>query len=151
MNTKQLSSSLTLMWTVAVPTMWSAFFGIFTIAIFCSSRSYYGFVSATALKIIVPLVLLSGLLLLFLTVMRFKRIDIDGEFLYATNYIKTYRYPWHNIKHIKTRKGMFFSRGIISLKEGGKFGDSLLFLLSNRRWREFVNEDIFGVSQYVED
>jgi len=83
--------------------------------------------------------------------MRFKRVDIDKDFLYATNYFKTYRYPWHNIKHIKTKKGMFFNKGIITLKDGGKFGESMSFLLSNRRWREFINEDIFGVAQYVED
>jgi len=149
--TKQLSSSLTLMWAVAVPTMWFAFFGIFALAIFVSSRSYYGFVSATILKIIIPLILLAGLLLMFITVMKFRRIDIDADFLYATNYIKTYRYPWHNVKSIKTKKGLFFNKGIISLKEGGKFGANMTFLLSNRRWREFINEDIFGVSQYVEE
>ena len=149
--TKQLSSSLTLMWAVAVPTMWSAFFGIFTLAIFFSSRTYYGFVSATVLKIIIPLILIVGLLLMYLTIMRFKRIDIDADFLYATNYIKTYRYPWHNVKNIKTKKGLFFNKGTISLKEGGQFGSEFTFLLSNRRWREFINEDIFGVSQYVEN
>jgi hypothetical protein len=139
------------MWTVAVPTIWCAFFGIFTLAVFFSDRTYYGFVSATVLKIGIPLVLLAGLLLMLITIMRFKRIDIDADFLYATNYIKTYRYPWHNVKHIKIKKGLFFNKGVVSLKEGGQFGSSFTFLLSNRRWREFINEDIFGVSQYVEN
>jgi len=147
--TKQLSSSLSLLWAVAVPTMWSAFFGIFTIAVFMSDRTYYGFVSATMLKIIIPIVLFGGLLIMYLTIMRFKRVDIDGDFLYATNYIKTYRYPWHNVEHIKTKKGIFFNKGIISLKKGGEFGSNMTFLLSNRRWRQFMNEDIFGLSQYV--
>ena len=149
--TKQLSSSLTLFWAVAVPTMWLAFFGIFTIAIYSASRPYYGFVSASVLRILIPILLIGGLALLYFTIMRFKRIDIDGEYIYATNYIKTYRYPWHNVKHIKTKKGIFFNKGIISLKAGGNFGESMPYLLSNRRWREFVNEDIFGVSKYVQD
>lgn len=149
--TKQLSSSLTLFWTIAIPTIWTAFFGIFTVALWFSSRTYYGFVSAGILKIVIPLILLGGLLLLYFTTLRFKRVDIDKDFLYATNYIKTYRYPWHNIKHIKTQKGVLFNKGIITLKDGGHFGTRMVFLLSNRRWREFVNEDIFGVAQYVED
>ncbi len=149
--TKQLSSSLTLFWAVAVPTVWTAFFGIFTIAVIFSSRSYYGFVSAGVLKILIPIFLIGGLIFWYYSIMRFKRVDIDGDFVYATNYIKTYRYPWHNIEHIKTKKGVIFNKGIITLKKGGKFGVKIPFLLSNRRWREFVNEDIFGVAQFVKD
>jgi len=149
--TKQLSSSLTLFWTVAVPTMWGAFFGIFTLAVFFSSRAYYGFVSATFLKILLPTILFGGMLLWYFTFMRFRRIDIDGEFIYATNYIKTYRYPWHNVDYIKIKKGIIFNTGSISLKTGGKFGSKMTFLKSNRRWSEFVNEDIFGVSKYVKE
>ena len=147
--TKQLSSSLTLLWAIAVPTMWAAFFGIFTVAIFFSEREYYGFVSAGLLKVLIPLLLFGGLALWYFTIMRFKRIDLDADFVYATNYIKTYRYPWHNIKDIKTQKGVLFNKGIITLKQGGKFGAELPFLLSNRRWREFVAENIFGVADFV--
>jgi hypothetical protein len=148
--TKQLSSSLTLLWAIAVPTMWAAFFGIFTIAIFFSERDYYGFVSAGLLKILIPLLLLGGLVLWYFTIMRFKRIDLDADFVYATNYIKTYRYPWHNVQEIKTKKGIFFNKGLINLKQGGNFGTQIPFLLSNRRWKEFVAEDIFGIAQFVE-
>ncbi len=146
---KQLSSSLTLFWAVAVPTMWAAFFGVFTIAVFFVERDYYGFVSSGVLKILIPFVLFGGLALWYFTIMRFKRIDLDADFVYATNYIKTYRYPWHNIEHIKTKKGIFFNKGIITLKQGGQFGSQLPFLLSNRRWREFVGENIFGIAQFV--
>jgi len=149
--TKQLSSSLTLFWTVAVPTMWGAFFGIFTLAVFLSSREFYGFINATYLKILLPSILFGGMFLWYMTFMKFRRIDIDRDFIYATNYIKTYRYPWHNVDKIKTKKGIIFNKGIIFLKEGGKFGSKMSFLLSNRRWSEFVNEDIFGVSKYVEE
>ena len=147
--TKQLSSSLTLLWVVAVPTMWGAFFGIFAIAVFFSERDYYGFVSSGMLKVLIPLVLIGGLIMWFFTIMRFKRIDLDEDFVYATNYIKTYRYPWHNVQEITTKKGLFFNKGFIGLKQGGKFGVQLPFLLSNRRWREFVAEDIFGMAQFV--
>ena len=147
--TKQLSSSLTLFWAVAVPTMWAAFFGIFTIAVFCAEREYYGFVSSGVLRILIPLMLVGGLVVWYFTIMRFKRIDLDADFVYATNYIKTYRYPWHNIQDIKTQKGVLFNKGIITLKQGGQFGSQLPFLLSNRRWREFVSENIFGVADFV--
>lgn len=146
---KQLSSSLTLFWAVAVPTMWAAFFGVFTIAVFFVERDYYGFVSSGVLKILIPFVLFGGLALWYFTIMRFKRIDLDADFVYATNYIKTYRYPWHNIEHIKTKKGILFNKGVITLKQGGQFGSQLPFLLSNRRWREFVGENIFGIAQFV--
>jgi len=112
--TKQLSSSLTLLWAVAIPTIWAAFFGIFSLAVIFSSRSYYGFVSAGVLKILIPVLLFGGLFLLYRSIMKFRRIDIDGDFVYATNYIKTYRYPWHNVEHIKTKKGVIFNKGIIT-------------------------------------
>lgn len=147
--TKQLSSSLTLLWAVAVPTMWAAFFGIFTVAVFCAEREYYGFISSAILKVLIPLMLIGGLIVWYFTIMRFKRIDLDADFVYATNYIKTYRYPWHNIQDIVTKKGVLFNKGIITLKQGGKFGAKLPFLLSNRRWKEFVEEDIFGVAKFV--
>lgn len=149
--TKQLSSSLTLLWAVAVPTMWAAFFGIFTVAVFCAEREYYGFISSAVLKLLIPVMLIGGLIVWYFTIMRFKRIDLDADFVYATNYIKTYRYPWHNIQDIRTKKGVLFNKGIITLKQGGKFGAELPFLLSNRRWREFIAEDIFGVAQFVKE
>lgn len=146
---KQLSSSLTLFWVIAVPTMWSAFFGIFTIAVFFSEREYFGFVSSALLKVLIPIILLGGLLIFVYTIMRFRRIDLDADFVYATNYMKTYRYPWHNVESIQTKKGILFNKGFIKLKEEGNFGTQLSFLLSNRRWREFVEQNIFGVAQYV--
>ena len=116
---------------------------------FFAERDYYGFVPANVLKVVIPIVLLGGLVLFFLSFMKFRRIDIDADFVYATNYIKTYRYPWHNVQDIKTKKGIIFNTGIVTLKQGGKFGDKMPFLLSNRRWTEFLKEDIYGLSKFA--
>lgn len=146
---KQVSSSLTLFWRIAVPTMWVSFFGVFTIAIFFSNLDYYGRVPGDVLKIVIPIILFVGLLIMNFTLLKIRRIDMDDEFIYATNYLKTYKYPWQNIERIEESKGIIFSKGIIHLRKPGKWGSKIHFLLSKKRWRDFLSTNAFKLKDYV--
>ncbi len=146
---KQVSSSLTLFWRIAVPTMWVSFFGVFTLAIFFSNLEYYGSIPGGVLKILIPIVLLIGLIIMNFTLLKLRRIDMDDEFIYATNYLKTYKYPWQNVEKIENSKGLIFSTGIIHLKTPGKWGNKIMFLKSKKRWRDFLSTNSFKLKDYV--
>lgn len=74
---------------------------------------------------------------------------MDDEFVYATNYLKTYKYPWHNIDKIEEARGLLFSKGIIHLKSPGKWGKKITFIRSKKRWRDFLSTNAFKLKDYV--
>ena len=144
---KQLSSSLTLFWVIAAPTIWLSFFAVFSLAIFLSGYTHFGSIPALYLKIGLPLFFLLGLV--YLKFNRLKRIDIDQEYLYATNYIKTYKYPWQNIEKISPASGFILKKGKIHLKTPGQFGKKIPFLVSSKRWAEMLEGNLYGIADFV--
>lgn len=123
----RLSSNMTLVLKVFIPTFWIVFFTLFLIAIFISDSEAlplfhfplyrYGFVAFYLLF----------LAFLYFTFIQLKRVDMDSESIYVTNYIKTYRYPLADIKSFKMVDNIIFKLGIIELHAKGKFGKKIYF------------------------
>lgn len=73
----------------------------------------------------------------YFTLLSLKRVEADEHFAYATNYFKTYRYPWHNIDRIDESSFLFFKTANIKLKETGKFGSNIRFVASKKLYEGF--------------
>jgi len=146
---KQVSSSLTLFWRVAFPTMWVSFFSVFTLAVYLTDLPFYGGIPRRTMLIGIPLFLIIGLIIFFSTILKIKRIDMDEDFVYATNYLKTYRYPWHNIEKIDINERPIFSTGVIHLVKAGTSGKKILFLLSKNRWRDLLAINAYKLGDYL--
>ena len=146
---KQISSSLTLFWRIAFPTIWVSFFSVFTLAVYLTDLPYYGGIPRSVMLISIPLFLIVGLVFFFTTILKIKRIDMDEEFIYATNYLKTYRYPWHNIKKIDIKERAVFSTGSIHLIKEGVSGKKIVFLLSKSRWRDLLAINAYKLEDYI--
>src|SRR5690554_583171 len=124
---KRISSSLTLFFRIFVPVFWVVFFGAFTIGLLVTSNLPV-VLDNLYFRIGLVLFYLTGLAFLYFTVLRLKRVEIDPDFVYVTNYLKTYRYPFHNIESIREINLFLFHVATIRFREKGSFGKKIHFL-----------------------
>lgn len=82
----------------------------------------------------------AGLAVLYFTLLKLLRIELDEIYVYASNYFKTYRYPWHNVEKITERDFGLFHLVRIHLKTPGKFGAKLTFLLDETMLKDFLEK-----------
>jgi hypothetical protein len=133
-----VSSNLTLVFRIFIPTFWLAFFGLFTIAVFVLDTSYFGNIPAFLFRVGTVAFYIIGSFLIYFSLLKLKRVEMDEWFVFATNYFKTYKYPWHNVERLEERDLIIFQLVTVHLKEPGSFGKRLLFLASRKRFRLFL-------------
>lgn len=138
---KRISSSATLFFKIFLPTSWIVFFGAFTFAVMISGVGKSPLFGNWIFKLGLLASYLLGLIVLYLTLMRLKRVEIDPEYLYATNYFRAVRYPLVDIERITEMSLIFIHLGSIHLKERGIFGKKILFLQSRQKFADFVKSD----------
>ena len=138
----RISSNFTLFLKVFLPTFWMVFFGIFSIAIcFVSEIPFYGPIPASAFKIGAVVFFLAGSAVLYFSFIQLKRVELDGQFLYASNYFKTYRYPYSSIEKMTGRDLGLVQLVSIYLREPGLLGKKLTFLLDEEMWKDFLEKN----------
>lgn len=147
---RHVSSSSTLFLKIVFPLFWIIFFTTFTLAVWFSGETNFG-IPIDKLRMGMPIFLLCGILFLYFTVIQLKRVEMDELYLYATNYFKTYRYPYHNIeKFVETDYGLFKVIRVY-FKTKGKFGKRISFLSNTHRLQLFLNEHPEVVKQLIRE
>ncbi len=135
-----VSSNITLLLRLLLSTFWLVFFGLFTLAVLTRDTPYFGNVPAFLFKIGVVLFYLAGIVLLYFTLLKLKRVEMDEEYIYATNYFRHRRYPWSNVEKIVEKDFGLFSVFVIYLIKSGQFGRKLPFIASRKRLAYFLKE-----------
>ncbi len=136
---QRVSTNLTLFYKIFIPTFWIVFFGAVLIATLLLPYQYVGNIPRATFQAGMALFFLSGIGALYLTLLPLKRVEMDRDFLYATNYFKTYRYPYHNIDKIAVSRFLFFSTATVHLRERGSFGSQIRFIPSLFRLKDFLD------------
>ena len=136
----RVSTNLTLFLKLFIPTFWIVFFGSFTFAVWMTDARNLGGLPEIPLQYGSLLFLLIGAFLLYKTLLKLKRVEMDSEFVYATNYHKHARYPYHNIEKIEELDYLFFNLVHIHLKTPGYFGEKISFIPSKKRFQDFLNK-----------
>ena len=135
---RRISSSATLALKIFFPTLWIVFFGAFTLAILFISIDRSPLLGNWIFKTGIVLFYLLGIGTLYISVMSLKRVELDDEFFYITNYFKTYRYPYRNIEKLVEHDYNIFRIGQIHLVEPGHFGKRITFVESKQKFEDFV-------------
>ncbi|MBR9919691.1 MAG: hypothetical protein GYB31_02565 [Bacteroidetes bacterium] len=133
-----VSSNLTLFIKFFIPIFWIVFFGAFTLSILVSGNAYFGNIPAFLFKVGIALFYLLGIFLLWRFLMRLKRVEMDAEYIYATNYFKAYRYKWEDVDTLKEYNLGILRFFKVRLKASGSFGKAFSFLASKRRVESFM-------------
>lgn len=139
--TRQLSSSWTLIFRIFFPTLWIAFFGVFTISVVFSSKTQIGGITTSGLGMGLLVFFFVFLFIFWRTVFRLKRIDATPEHVYVTNFFKNVRYKHAYVERVEVTKGILFHFGTLVLKEKATFGDRIPFIASKKRLEIFFEEN----------
>ena len=134
---QRVSSNLTLIFRIFIPTFWIVFFGAFTIAVFLLDRPYYGGIPGLTFKIGAVVFYLSGLLSFYLTLFQLKRVELSKEQVYVTNYFKHIKYPFEEVEKIEESDIGVLKTATIFLKGKGSFGSTLTFIVNRKLYNQF--------------
>ncbi len=136
----RISSNLTLFLKIFLPTLWVAFFGAFTLAIVLSNVEQFPLFNFFYFKLGLAAFFLTGCTLFYFTFFQLKRVELDKQYLYASNYFKTYRYSYDSIEKITERDLGIFHLVKTHLKEPGKFGKRITFILDEAMLNDFLEK-----------
>jgi hypothetical protein len=128
---RQVSSNLTLALKLFFPIFWLVFFGLLTLSSWVLSGNY---------RLGITAFFLSGVALLYFTLWKLHRVEMDGENVFVTNYFKSVRYPWRDVEKVEQLRFFTFYISYLTLKAPGSFGRRIAFLASQSRWKAFLNE-----------
>jgi hypothetical protein len=132
----RLSSNTTLFFKLFLPTFWTVFFGLFTLAVWITD-DYIGPLGFIEFKLGMTVFFITGVVILFFSFFRLKRVEADGHFFYVTNYFKTYRYPPDVLEKYREDNFLILRVGRLYLKEKGSFGRRISFIISRKNMQEY--------------
>jgi len=138
---QQVSTSMTLFLKVFLPVFWTAFFLAFVFLVSKLDNAYLAGIPIGTFKMGLWIFLVGSLVFFFFTVLRLKRVEMNEEFVFVTNYFKSARYPWHNIEDIQERDFTVFRTIHVTFKQPGVFGKKVTFLGSRRKFNSFIKEN----------
>lgn len=142
---RRVSSNVTILLKIFIPTVWISFFGLLTLTILLSDGANLPMGGSLIFKLGTVTFYLFFLVLMYFTIMKLKRVDFGEDGIYVSNYFKTYRYKYEDIASINENNMTLFHLGTILLKAKGKFGKKIRFIISKANYEFFIeqNPDLF--------
>ena len=136
----RVSSSLTIVIRIALPTIWLATVISLVVLLSWAVSGRAQIFSNPIIWIALLLIIGSGVAFIHFILWKLYRVDMDHKYIYVTNYFRTYKYPFQDIELIKGIS--IFSDRIfrIQLKSKGSFGKNIYFLASQKLWHDFIDE-----------
>ena len=136
----RVSSNITIILKLFFPLLWVTFFGLLTLALWLQDHFSMGTLPIEYVRIGMTIFFVLGSVLLYFSFLQLLRVEMDEHFVYATNYWKTARYPFHQMEKIQEVDFLIFKTIHVALKNKGAFGKKLIFIPSQARFQNFLNE-----------
>ena len=126
----RVSSDWTLFLKLFLPTVWIVFFGVVEVVLIFNRMLPPVLIAGTMVCYVI------GLLVLYATLLRLKRVECTEEHLYVTNYFRTYRYTYDSIA--STRKTSLGIADLVKITFNARttFGKSIYFVKRPKVWEE---------------
>ncbi len=135
----QISSSITLVVKIFLPSFWLAFFNAFTLIVLFTDKSSIGVLPTGGLRLGAVLFLASGVFIFYKMIYPLKRIDLDANYIYVSTYLKNVRYAKSDVVKLETNKNILFTFGSVILNGEGSFGKRLNFIASVSKFTRAMN------------
>ena len=144
---KRLSSNTTLFLKIFLPVFWLVFYGSFTLSFWLLDPATLPLLTSWTFRILFTLFYVLGTVFLYFTFFQLKRVEIDADFIYVSNYFKTYRYPFHRIEQLSQKNYLVFKTTQIHFKEEQSFGKAVSFIARRGIWEELAQ----NIPELLED
>lgn len=136
----RVSSQLTILIRIAIPTVMVATILSLLVLLGFAVQGRPQVFTNPVILIIVIFILGTTVLFIRLILWKIFRIDMDENFIYVSNYFKTFKYPYADVESIRETSLMPGRVYMIRLKSKGSFGQNIYFLASQKLWTDFVSE-----------
>ncbi|MBK9272130.1 MAG: hypothetical protein IPM48_11085 [Saprospiraceae bacterium] len=128
---KRISSASTLIWALFIPVSWFVLFFSFGLGITLTDGDEFSFMDANLFRGIYWILFLFFGTLIYFSFFRLRRVELDADFVYVTNYFKTIRIPRDQIKSLLSKKLPFRLLIKMSLYHRSYFGQHIYFICDN--------------------
>jgi len=135
---QRVSSQLTIVLRIALPTAWLTLILSITILLGWTVRGTARLFAHPMLWLSLLIILGSGFAFIYFVLWRLYRVDMDDRFLYVSNYFKTYKYELTDIESITDSKVLPGRIFCIHLKASGSFGKNIYFLAAQSLWKDYI-------------
>ncbi len=137
---RQLSSKQTFLLKIILPIFFITTLTAMSLMLFFNFPANEFF----PLMILFPVIALVGIISMYLTVMRYKKVSVDDEFLYVSNYRKEITIPLSNIGGVTEIKWVRTRPITIHLKTDSEFGRKIVFTPKLNGFRVFAANPIIA-------
>jgi hypothetical protein len=135
----RISSGLTLMLRIFLPVFYTVFMLTWTIATIRAGDEVSPLFASKIYQVAMIIFLFIGLFIIRLTLWRLKRMDIAKDFIYITDYFKTFRYSFNSIASIEPFSIAWLKFLRITLKEKGSLGKVFIVLIEKKMWDSYCS------------
>lgn len=129
---QRVSSNLTIFFKLFIPTVWIVFFTTFTLALFLVDEQSLPFLTSPIFKYPFLALYIIIFLLIYFTVLQLKRVEMTSEYYTVTNYFKTFKLYYDDIRSIQIIPLGRLKLVTFKLKGKGSFGNKITFLASRQ-------------------
>lgn len=137
---REISSKQTFFLKIILPFFFVALITTVTFGIISSSPKG----AVVTIVVLFPVIGLVGISAMYLTVMRYKKVSVDDEFLYVSNYRKEIKIPLWNIADAKEIKWIRTRPIAIYLKTDSEFGRKIVFMPKFNGFRVFADNPLIA-------
>jgi hypothetical protein len=134
----RVSSSLTIILRIALPTMWAASVISLVVLLSWSIGGRANIFANLIVLIGLFLIIACGIAFIKLILWKLYRVEMDDKYVYVSNYFRTFKYPFQDIESIKGVSLAPERIFKIRLKSKGSFGKVIYFLASQKLWQGFI-------------
>ncbi len=139
-NMQRVSSNLTLFLKLFLPTMWIVFFSTFGFMLFVIDDYKLPLLTSAYFKYPYLLIFFLFLAILYFTLIQLKRVEMDAEYYYVSNYMKTYRLAFDDIASVDKMSLGPLKWITFKLKAKGSFGNKITFLASTQLYNLYLGD-----------
>jgi len=126
----RVSSNMTLILRLFIPTFCIVFFGLTAIAMLFADGYSLPFPSIPGIRYILLSFFILCFFIMYSTIMKLKRVELSDTQLFASDYFKTYAYEFKDLESVKRFNLLIIKLWVVKLKYKGKFGRRIPFILN---------------------
>ena len=137
---RQISSKTTILLKIILPIIFTfQLTAMLFLMFFSFGRNEY-----LALKFFFPVMIVVGLFALFRTTMKYKKVALDDEFLYVSNYLKEIKIPLSHVGDVTEFKWIRNRPITIHLRTESEFGRKITFTPKSNGFRIFADNPMIA-------
>jgi hypothetical protein len=143
---RTLSSAQTFLMKFVFPTVWLAGFTAATVMLFTTGgfTDPDGFPPPPEIKWLFLSATVLGGVFLYWCCMRLKRVEIDEQWLYVSNYLRGVRVPLRDIEQVSENRWINIRPITVEFRRDTEFGSQITFMPKTRLWAFWRAHPVVG-------